>query len=543
MVCYKYGMEFLTAVECSVFLSHNIYSTLHIKESIMNKREQPVAMQPSDEYNNYLLSNVHPADWQNPTPAKRYNMVVIGAGTAGLVTAAGVAGLGGKVALIERQFFGGDCLNFGCVPSKALIAAARAAAGSRRAGGYGIKSGSGEADFAEVMERLRRIRSDISSHDSAVRFRDLGVDVFIGDAAFTGSGIVEVDGQTLCFAKACVATGARALRPDIEGLEEAGFHTNETIFSLTELPRRLVVLGSGPIGCELGQAFARLGSEVTIIEKGAQFLGKEDRDAAEIVDKAFREDGVNCLLNAEVLRVTHGDNGRNVEVQTSDGEQTIEADEILVGYGRVPNVDGLNLEAAGVEYDTRHGIKVDDRLRTANKRIYAAGDVCLPHKFTHVADAAARIVIQNALFYGRGKFSSLNVPWCTYTHPEVAHVGMYQREAEKQGIETETFKVEMSEVDRAQTDGETEGFVKVLVKKGTDKILGATIVAAHAGEMISEISVAMGAKAGLKTLAGVIHPYPTQAEAIKKVADSYSRTRLTSTLKKIFSKWLAWQRR
>ena len=502
-----------------------------------------VSMQPFDEYNRALLANVRPADWRNPTPAKRYNMVVIGAGTAGLVTAAGVAGLGGKVALVERQFLGGDCLNFGCVPSKALIAAARAAADSRRADTYGIKPGSGEADFAAVMERLRRIRSEISRHDSAARFRELGVDVFIGDGAFTGPDTVEVGGQTLRFARACVATGARALRPDIKGLEETGFHTNETIFSLPELPRRLAVLGSGPIGCELGQAFARLGSQVTIIEKGAQFLGKEDRDAAEIVGKSFENDGIYCLLNAKVSRVNGDDNGRYVQVQTPDDEQTVEADEILVGYGRVPNVAGLNLESAGVDYDSRHGIKVDDRLRTANKRIYAAGDICLRHKFTHVADGATRLVIQNALFFGRGKFSGLNIPWCTYTHPEVAHVGIYQSEAEKKSLETETFKVEMGEVDRARADGQTEGFVKVLVKKGTDKILGATIVAAHAGDMISEISTAMAAGAGLKKLAGVIHPYPTQAEAIKRVADAYSRTRLTPRVKKVFKKWLVWQRR
>lgn len=498
---------------------------------------------PPDRYNKALLANAHPADWQNPTPSGRYNMVVIGGGTAGLVTAAGVAGLGGKVALIERQFLGGDCLNFGCVPSKALIAASRAAADVAGAERYGIRPGTGRVDFAAVMERVRRIRSEISEHDSATRFRDLGVDVFIGDAVFTGPDTVEVDGRTLHFAKACIATGARALRPAIDGLEEAGFHTNETIFSLTELPRRLAVLGSGPIGCELGQAFARLGSEVTIIEKGAQFLGKEDRDAAEIVGRAFMADGIHCLLNARVLRVTRDASGKHVHVETPDGEQVVDADEILVGFGRVPNVDGLGLEAAGVEYDPRHGVQVDDRLRTTNRRVYAAGDVCLQHKFTHTADAAARIVIQNALFFGRKKVSALTIPWCTYTHPEVAHVGMYEADARERGIETDTIKVPMDDVDRARTDGETEGFVKVLLRKGTDRILGATIVSAHAGEMISEVSVAMATGAGLKTLSGVIHPYPTQAEAIKRAADAYSRTRLTPTVRKLFAKWLKWLRR
>ena len=419
---------------------------------------------PPDRHNKALLANTHPADWRNPTPSGRYNMVVIGGGTAGLVTAAGVAGLGGKVALIERQFLGGDCLNFGCVPSKALIAASRAAADIAGAERYGIRSGTGSVDFAAVMERVRRIRSEISEHDSATRFRDLGVDVFIGDAAFTGPDTVEVDGRTLHFAKACIATGARALRPAIEGLEEAGFHTNETIFSLTELPRRLAVLGSGPIGCELGQAFARLGSEVTIIEKGAQFLGREDRDVAEVVGKVFMADGIHCLLNARVLRVNRDASGKHVHVETPDGEQVVDADEILVGFGRVPNVDGLGLESAGVEYDPRYGVRVDDRLRTTNRRIYAAGDVCLRHKFTHTADAAARIVIQNALFFGRKKVSAPNIPWCTYTHPEVAHVGMYEADAGQRGIETDTIKVPMDDVDRARTDGETEGFVKILLR-------------------------------------------------------------------------------
>ena len=502
-----------------------------------------IDFKPLDSHNQTLLANAHPSDWKNPTPAGRYNMVVIGAGTAGLVTAAGVAGLAGKVALIERHLLGGDCLNFGCVPSKALIAASRAAADIAGAKRYGISPGTGSVDFAAVMERVRRIRSEISEHDSATRFRDLGVDVFIGDAAFTGPNTVEVDGQTLRFAKACIATGARALRPAIEGLEDTEFHTNETIFSLTELPRRLAVLGSGPIGCELGQAFARLGSEVTIIEKGAQFLGKEDRDAAEIVGKAFMDDGIHCLLNAQVQRVNRDAAGKHVHVETPDGEQVVDADEILVGYGRVPNVDGLGLQAAGVEYDARHGVHVDDRLRTTNRHIYAAGDVCLQHKFTHTADAAARIVIQNALFFGRKKFSALTIPWCTYTHPEVAHVGLYEADASQRGIETDTIKVPMDDIDRARTDGETEGFVKILLRKGTDRILGATIVSAHAGEMISEVSVAMAAGAGLKTLSGVIHPYPTQAEAIKRAADAYSRTRLTQTVKSLFTKWLKWLRR
>lgn len=482
---------------------------------------------PMDQHNEELLANAHPADWENPTPAGRYNMVVIGAGTAGLVTAAGVAGLGGKVAIIERNLFGGDCLNFGCVPSKTLIAASRAAAEVRRAERFGVKPATGEVDFAAVMKRVRRIRSEISHHDAVRKFQDVGVEAFLGDAAFTGPDTVEVDGRTLRFARACIATGARAHRPDIDGLADAGFHTNETIFSLTELPRRLAVLGSGPLGCELAQAFARLGSEVTIIERRGQFLPKEDRDAAEIVGESFMRDGIHCVFNSRVKKVTSGSGGKRLLLDADGSESTVEADAILVGYGRAPNVDGLGLEAAGVEYDSRHGVKVNDRLRTTNKRIYAAGDVCLKRKFTHTADATARIVIQNALFWGRKKLSALNVPWCTYTDPEVAHVGLYEHEARDRGIDVDTFTKLFKDNDRALTEGGDEGFVRVHAKKGSDRILGATIVGRDAGNLITGVSVAMAGDVGLGTLGSVIHPYPTLAETLKGLGDMYKRTRLT----------------
>ena len=501
------------------------------KEQIISCAE----LGPMDTHNTQLVTNAHPSGWQNPAPASRYNMVVVGAGTAGLVTAAGVAGLGGKVALIERYLLGGDCLNFGCVPSKTLIAASRVAAGLRRADRYGITSAAGEVDFAAIMERVRRVRAQVSHHDAAERFRDMGVDIFLGDAAFIGPSTVEVGGLQLQFARACIAAGARAFRPEIEGLADAGFHTNETIFSLTELPRRLAVLGSGPLGCELAQAFARLGSEVTIIERSSQFLGKEDHDAAEIVGQSFMRDGIDCMLNTEVRRVARDENGKHLLLSTPDGEKTVTMDDILVGFGRVPNVDGLGLGAAGVEYDARHGVKVDDHLRTTNKRIYAAGDVCLKHKFTHTADAAARIVIQNALFWGRKKFSALTIPWCTYTDPEVAHVGLYEHEAQERSIEVDTFTKPFTDNDRTLTEGEDQGFIRILVKKGSDRIVGATIVGPRAGDMISELSIAMAGKVGLGTIAGVIHPYPTLAEAIKGTGDLYNRTRLTPRIKKMFS--------
>ncbi len=499
---------------------------------------------PEDRHNATLVANVHPPDWKNPEPAPRYNLVVIGAGTAGLVTAAGAAGLGAKVALVERHLMGGDCLNVGCVPSKCLIRSSRAAADVRDAHLFGVTvPGEAEVDFPAVMERMRRLRSSISVHDSADRFRDLGVDVFLGDGAFTGPDTVEVGGQTLRFKKAVIATGARAFVPPIEGLAEAGYLTNETVFSLTERPPRLVVLGGGPLGCELAQAFCRLGSRVTLVEMSPQLLGREDPDAARILREALLRDGVELRLDTSVTRVEASPGSEKLFHLVSGGrEEVLRADEILVATGRAPNVDGLGLEAAGVDYDRRSGVVVDDRLRTTNKRIYAAGDVCMAYKFTHTADAAARIVIQNALFLGRKRLSALTIPWCTYTDPEVAHVGLGEGEAHERGIAVDVFTRPFHDVDRAIADGEEEGFVKVLVKKGTGRLLGATIVARHAGEMISEVGLAMVGKVGLSTVANVIHPYPTQAEAIKQAADAYNRTRLTPLVKGLMSRWLEWTR-
>ncbi|MCH7872187.1 MAG: mercuric reductase, partial [Planctomycetes bacterium] len=444
--------------------------------------------QPFDEHNRRLIANVHPMDWTNPKPSGRYNMVVIGAGTAGLVTAAGAAGLGAKVALVERALMGGDCLNVGCVPSKALIRSARAFADVRDAGALGVRVPDGAAvDFPAVMERMRKLRAGISPHDSARRFRELGIDMFIGEARFTGPNTIEVDGQSLRFSRACIATGARAVPLPIPGLAEAGYLTNETLFSLTKLPRRLAVIGAGPIGCEMAQTFARFGSEVTLVEAMHQLLGREDQDAAERVQRALLRDGVriNCCAKITGVRKDGDETILTLEGDTG-GELVVDA--VLVSVGRAPNVDGLGLKAAGVEFDTRLGVKVDDRLRTTNPKIFAAGDICSPYKFTHTADFMARIVIQNALFFGRSKASALTIPWCTFTDPEIAHVGLYEQQARDKGIEVETFTVEMSDVDRAILDGEGDGFLKVHVKKGSDKILGATLVARHAGEMISEIT-------------------------------------------------------
>lgn len=500
-------------------------------------------LEPQDKYNQALVENVHPPDWKNPRPSGRYNLVVVGAGTAGLVTAAGAAGLGAKVALVERHLMGGDCLNVGCVPSKALIRAGRAAAEVRAASQYGIRGvDSFSVDFAAVMERMRRLRAEISPHDSAARFRDLGVDVYLGSGTFVGPDAIAVGGQTLKFKKAVIATGARAAAPPIPGLDEAGYLTNETVFSLTELPRRLAVIGAGPIGCELAQAFARFGSEVTLLEAMRQILGREDRDAAAIVEQSLRNDGVliNCCAKIEHVR-REGVEVVLTLIREDAAPEELRVDAVLVGVGRAPNTDGLGLDAADVRFD-KTGVQVDDRLRTSNPRIFAAGDICSRFKFTHAADALARIAIQNALFLGRARVSALTIPWCTYTDPEIAHVGLYEAEAREQGIEVTTFVQELVRVDRAILDGDNEGFVKVHVRKGTDRIIGATVVARHAGDLLSEITLAMAGGLGLKEIARTIHPYPTQSEAIKKIGDAYSRTRLTPTVESIFKRWLAWTR-
>jgi pyruvate/2-oxoglutarate dehydrogenase complex dihydrolipoamide dehydrogenase (E3) component len=502
---------------------------------------------PMDGYDRQLIDYVHPPDWINPEPANIYDLVVIGAGTAGLVVAAGAAGLGLglKVALIERNLMGGDCLNFGCVPSKTIIRSSRVIGEIWRGQELGIRADRVEIDFGAVMERMRRIRADISHNDSAARFQELGVDVFLGDGKFTGKNEITVEKQTLKFKKAVIATGARAATPEIPGLVEAGYLTNETVFSLVERPRRLAIIGGGPIGCELAQTFQRLGCEVILLHRGNQILNKEDPEAAAILQQVLIKEGVNLMLDCQLQQVITTPQGKTITFITNERASappkggrtdTITVDEILLSAGRTANIESLNLIQVGVDYDDR-GVKVNDYLQTTNPNIYAAGDVCMKWQFTHAADAAARIVIKNTLFspfgLGKSKLSSLVMPWVTYTDPEIAHVGLSANDAQQQGLQFATIKIEMSSVDRAITDGETAGFLKIIHRQGSDEILGATIVASHAGEMISEITTAMVNKIGLSKLSSVIHPYPTQADCIKKAADAYRRTLLTSRTKKL----------
>ena len=362
--------------------------------------------------------------------------------------------------------------------------------------------------------------------------------MFFGEARFSSRDTVEVGGALLRFKKALVATGARPETPSIPGLIDAGFLTNDTVFDLTALPRSLLVIGGGPLGCELAQAFRRLGSRVTIVQDAPLFLPKEERDAVQLLSDAFARDGIEIHLNTTATAVRMEGRQKLVDLVSAGQQSTLAADEILTGIGRVPNVDGFGLDLAGVEYDAASGIHVNDFLQTTNSRIYAAGDACLDCRFTHTAVASARIVVRNALFLGRKRWSALTIPWCTYTDPEVAHVGMYVREAREKDIPIRTFTIPMHDVPRAIADGEEHGFVKIHVREGTDTILGATVVARHAGEMINEISLAIVAGIGLGGIARVIHAYPTQAEAIRMAADAFNHARLTPVAKWLAKHWL-----
>ncbi len=493
---------------------------------------------PLDDANVSLLSHVHPESWENPTPIQRYNLVVIGAGTAGLVSAAGTAGLGGKVALIEKNLMGGDCLNVGCVPSKALIACAKRAAQVRDAAKYGVSVSGSSVNFGKVMQRMRVLRAQIAPVDGAERFTELGVDVFLGAAKFVAKDEVEVGGVRLRFARCIIATGARAFVPPIAGLKEFGYLTNHSLFELTELPSKLTVIGGGPIGCEMAQCFARFGSQVTLVDMAPQILFRDDTDAAAVVRHSLENDGVRIVTGASIQKVTAEG---TLQVTVNETNIEIPSDAILVATGRRANTEGLGLEVAGVEFNKR-GVVVDKRLRTSNKKVYAVGDVASQWQFTHAADALARIAIQNSLFFGRKSSEDLVVPRVTYTDPELASVGKTKDALDKENVEYRTFEVEFSHVDRAIVEEHTEGFLRVYTEKTSDTVLGATIVGQHAGELLSPITHLMTHCQGLSALAKTIQAYPTLSLGLKQLADQFARTRLTARTKKILNKILSWRR-
>jgi pyruvate/2-oxoglutarate dehydrogenase complex dihydrolipoamide dehydrogenase (E3) component len=499
----------------------------------------PAEVGPRTRDERELSVNVRPSAWRNPTPLPSYHWLVIGAGPGGLVAARAAAALGAQVALIECHELGGDCLNYGCIPSKALIRTARAMADMRNAARYGAVAGApAPLDFGAVMARMQRARVRISRIDSAESLAREGIALFFGHARFVAADAVEVDGVRLKFKKALIATGSRSQLPDIPGLAEAGFLTNETVFELQALPQSLLVIGGGPLGCELAQTFARFGTRTLISHRQPLFLPKEERDAAQMVSDALARDGVEIHLDTLVTEVRMEGGRKVVQFVNQGNTATTVVDQILTGIGRIPAVQGLDLEAAGVAYDAESGVHVDDFLRTSNPRIYAAGDVCLEHQFTNTAAASARIAVRNALFLGRERMSALTVPWCTYTDPEIAHVGMYVAQARARHIPVKTFTIPMHDVDRAIVDSEDDGFVKIHVRDGTDHILGATIVARGASEMINSVSLAMVAGIGLRALSRVIHAYPTQGDGIRQAADAYVRTLATPRLLEVARRWL-----
>ncbi|MEJ2603180.1 MAG: FAD-dependent oxidoreductase [Gammaproteobacteria bacterium] len=465
---------------------------------------------------------VFPADYRNPAPAKRYNLVVIGAGPGGLVTAIGAAGLGARVALVERHAMGGDCLNAGCVPSKALLAAAR----RRR------DSGGAEPDFAAAFAWLRRVRAGIAHHDSVERYTEAGVDVFLGDARFADDETVAVGDARLRAKAVVIATGSRAAMPPIDGLADAAPLTNETFFDLREQPRRLAVLGAGAVGSELGQAMAWLGTEVHLFEAAERPVPAETPAAGRMLAGRLRADGVHCHFGTavEAVRREHG------EVVVRAGGTETRADAVLVALGRQPNVEGLDLEAAGVEYESRHGIRVDGRLRTTNHRIYAIGDVASARRYTSNADRQARTVIRNALFPGGGETDPRHVTRCVYTDPEIAHVGAEENDLADGSFDV--YEVGWDELDRGRASGDTEGFARVLTEKGGDRILSATLVGSDAGEQIAALSVLVAGGKGLSALDPAVLAYPTRSEYLRRLADAYNRSRLTPTVSRLFRLWL-----
>lgn len=497
-----------------------------------------------DPHDRLMIENCHPPNHVNPTPTGKYNLIAIGAGAAGLVSAGGAGGLGAKAAIVERALLGGDCLVTGCVPSKGIIRAARAVYDLKLAEEFGIHFvGEPRVDFAAAMERMRQLRAQISHNDAAARFKEkYGVDVFLGEAKFVSPTAIEVDGQRLEFDRAVIATGGRAAELPIPGLKEVGCYTNENIFTITQLPPRMVVIGGGPIGCELAQAFSRFGSRVTILNDVEHILPREDQDAAALIYHQLVSEGMTIINAAKIVRVERRGAGKALLYEQAGKQHEVVCDLILSAAGRVPNIEGLNLEAAGVSY-SREGVTVDDRLQTSNPKIYAAGDVCSKFKFTHAADATARAVLRNALFFGRAKVSQFVMPWCTYTDPEIAHVGFYETDACAAGFDVATITEHFNDNDRAILDGETEGFARVHYDRKSGRILGGTIVARHAGEMISELTLAITHGLKLGALSTTIHPYPTQAEVLRRIGDGYNRTRLSPTVSKVFKKWFEWKRR
>ena len=488
------------------------------------------AMPKWDAFDEELfLQRVRPANWSNPYPRESYDLVVIGAGPAGLVAVEAAIELGCTVALVERNRLGGNSLNVGSIPSKSIIRAGRLCASVRDAAEfYTTDTATLQMNYGTVLARMHRIRARIAEYHSAERLRAQGVNLFFGGAHFTASNMIEVDGTPLRFKKALIATGARPATAEIEGLDKVEYRTSATIFDMAQLPKRLVVIGGGPLGCEMAQAFCRLGSHVSIIEENPKFLPRDERDAAELLSRSMARDGVEIRLNTAVRAVRLENGIKVLDTINAGNKDKVVCDEILLSVGRVPNIEMLDLNAAGVCVEAGRGIAVDARLQTANPDIYAAGDVCMDLKFSNAAAASARIAVQNALASGNDTLNPMTIPWCTFCEPEIAHIGMHVWDARESAIPVKTYTVMMQDVDRAIIDGQDLGFVKIHTNEGTDVILGATIVSSRASEMINELAVIMSADIGMAQLAKIVHIYPAQSEAIMLAGLAYEKDRQVS---------------
>jgi pyruvate/2-oxoglutarate dehydrogenase complex dihydrolipoamide dehydrogenase (E3) component/uncharacterized membrane protein YdjX (TVP38/TMEM64 family) len=474
-----------------------------------------------------------------------YNLIAIGAGSAGLVTAYIGAAVKAKVALIERHRMGGDCLNTGCVPSKALIRTSRLLAEARNSAQYGVRRMDVEFDFAEAMQRVHQVIARIEPHDSVARYQGLGVDVIQGDARFVSPWEVEVDGRRISARSIVIATGARPRVPDLPGLDKVDYLTSDTVWGLRSLPARLLVLGGGPVGCELAQCFARLGSEVTVVQKGPRLLPREDADAAEALQAQLVRDGLQLALGHRAVRVSREGDGGLLHCRREDGsEVAIGFDRLLLALGRQPNTEGLGVEALGLRIAENGTVETDDRQRSTLPHILVAGDVAGPYQFTHVASHQAWFAAVNGLLAPFWSFKAdyRVIPWATFTEPEVARVGLSEDEAKEQGIEYELTRYGIDDLDRAIADGAAEGFVKVLTVPGRDRILGATIVGAHAGELLHEFVLAMRHGLGLNKLLSTIHVYPTFSEANKYVAGNWKRAHAPQRALRMAERFFAWRR-